>query len=165
MTPWTGLINPSAASRASINKGIKASNKKDKVKVGYVCWTNGTPFFAAYDGYAQGRLRQKRLGIHDGRFRSADNAKQVAAIENMITLKCDIIIDCDWSVEAEAAAVKKAAEAGIPVIGLGLPFPDSVPVVTTMATDFYGQGFMVGALLADQFKGKDRRQNCYKLPA
>jgi ribose transport system substrate-binding protein len=151
--PWTGLIYPNQASRADINKAIKASNKKDKVKVGYVTWTNGTPFFAAMRDTIQAECQKYgwefTMAVSD-----ADNAKQVAAIENMVTLGVDIIIDCDWSIEAESVALKAAAEAGIPSIGLGLPFPSDVPVITTAATDFYGQGFMVGSLLADQFKGK-----------
>lgn len=151
--PWTGLIYPNQASRAAIDKGIKPDNKKDKVKVGYVTWTNGTPFFAAMT-----ETIKKMCDQYGWEFvtavSDADNAKQVAAIENMVTLGVDIIIDNDWSIEAEAVAIRAAAEAGIPTIGLGLPFPSEVPVITTLATDFYGQGFMVGQLLADQFKDK-----------
>jgi ribose transport system substrate-binding protein len=150
--PWTGVIYPNEASRADINKAIKADNTKDKVKVGYVTWTNGTPFFAAQTDTIKKMCEEYgwefTMAVSD-----ADNAKQVAAIENMVTLGVDIIIDVDWSVEAEAAAIKAAADAGIPTIGLGLPFPSEVPVITTMATDFYGQGFMVGQLLAQQFTG------------
>jgi ribose transport system substrate-binding protein len=149
--PWTGLTYPNAASRADINKAIKASNLKDKVKVGYVTWTNGTPFFAAENDTIKALCDEYGWEFVTA-VSDADNAKQVAAIENMVTLGVDIIIDSDWSVEAEAAAIKAAAEAGIPTIGLGLPFPSDVPVITTLATDFYGQGFMVGQLLAQQFK-------------
>ncbi len=150
--PWTGVVYPNQASRADIDKAIKALNKKDDVTVGYVTWTNGTPFFAAMAETIKAECEKNgwefTMAVSD-----ADNAKQVAAIENMVTLGVDLIIDCDWSIEAESVALKTAAEAGIPSIGLGLPFPSEVPVITTAATDFYGQGFMVGQLLASQYKG------------
>lgn len=150
--PWTGVVYPNQASRADIDKAIKALNKKDDVTVGYVTWTNGTPFFAAMAETIKAECEKNgwefTMAVSD-----ADNAKQVAAIETMVTKGVDLIIDCDWSIEAESVALKAAAEAGIPSIGLGLPFPSEVPVITTAATDFYGQGFMVGSLLAAEFKG------------
>lgn len=150
--PWSGIVYPGLASRADIDKAIKADNKKDAVKVGYVTWTNGTPFFAALTDTIK-----KMCDEYGWEFvtavSDADNAKQVAAIETMVTLGVDIIIDAAWSIEAESVAIKAGAEAGIPTIGLGLPFPSDVPIITTLATDFYGQGFMVGQLLAQQYKG------------
>ena len=152
--PWSGVYAPVTASRASINKGIKADNKKDKVKVGYATWTVGTPFFAASadeikklcDEYGYELVQV----VSDG-----DINKQVANIESLVTMGVDVIIDCDYSVEAELTAVKTAVAAGIPVIGYGLPFPADSPVVTTSATTYYEQGFMIGQLAAKQFVGKD----------
>lgn len=154
--PWAGLIAPTVTSRASIDKAIKASNKKDKVVVGYATWTKGTPFFAALSDTIKAECTKYGWEMKEV-VSDADINKQVANIESLVTSKVDVIIDCDFSVEAETPAVKAAVAAGIPVIVLGLPFPDSMPVVTTCATNYYEQGFMVGKLAADQFKGKEAK--------
>lgn len=149
--PWSGLLNPDMASRADIDKAIKPDNKKDDITVGYVTWTNGTPFFAAMSATLKAECDKYGWEFVSA-VSDADIAKQVAAIENMVTLGVDIIIDNDWSIDAESVAIKAAVEAGIPVIGLGLPFPDSTPVITTAATNYYEQGFLVGQLAAQQYK-------------
>jgi ABC-type sugar transport system substrate-binding protein len=77
--PWTGVIYPNAASRADINKAIKADNTKDKVKVGYVTWTNGTPFFAALTDTIKTACAKNGWEFTTA-VSDADNAKQVAAI-------------------------------------------------------------------------------------
>ena len=64
----------------------------------------------------------------------------------------DVIIDCDYSVEAELPAIQRAVEAGIPVIGYGLVFPPDSPVITTSACAYYEQGFLVGMYIADYYK-------------
>lgn len=154
--PWAGIISPVVVSRADIDKAIKADNKKDTVKVGYATWTNGTPFFAAMAETIKAECEKHGyefvMAVSDG-----DINKQVANIENFVTMGVDVIIDCDYSVEAETAAVKSAVAAGIPVIGLGLPFDDTSPVITTCATSYYEQGFMMGQYAAEQLKGKDAK--------
>jgi ribose transport system substrate-binding protein len=152
--PWAGVFAPITVSRADIDKAIKADNKKDTVKVGYATWTNGTPFFAAMADTIKAECEKYGyefiMVVSDG-----DINKQIANIESLVTMGVDVIIDCDYSVEAELAAVKSAIAAGIPVIGLGLPFPDDSPVITTAATNYYEQGFMVGQQAAQEYKGVD----------
>lgn len=152
--PWSGVYAPVVVSRADIDKAIKPENKKDTVKVGYATWTNGTPFFAAMADTIKAECDKHGyefvMVVSDG-----DINKQIANIESLVTMGVDVIIDCDYSVEAELAAVKSAVDAGIPVIGLGLPFPDDSPVITTCATNYYEQGFMVGQLAAQQYKDID----------
>jgi ribose transport system substrate-binding protein len=159
--PWAGVFSPETVSRAAIDKAIKAAEKKDKVKVGYATWTNGTPFFAAMADTIKAECEKYgyefTMVVSDG-----DINKQVANIESLVTMGVDVIIDCDYSVEAELAAVKSAVAAGIPVIGLGLPFPDNSPVITTAATNYYEQGFLVGQLAAQQYKDTDVK--CATIP-
>lgn len=152
--PWSGLYGPQEKSRASIDKAIKADNKKDKVKVGYVTWTNGTPFFAAMTEEITKECQKNGFelttAVSDG-----DLNKQVANIQNMVTLGVDVIIDCDLDVNTETPAIKDAVAAGVPVIGLGLPFQADSPAITTAATTYYEQGFLVGKYAADQYKDKE----------
>ncbi len=152
--PWSGVFTPVTESRAEIDKAISADNTKDTVTVGYATWTVGTPFFAAMMDTIKeecGNYGYEIIpAVSDG-----DVNKQVANIENFITMGVDIIIDNAYSVEAEAAVIEQAVAAGIPVIGLGLPFSDATPVITTAATNYYEQGFMVGMLAADTFKDVD----------
>ncbi len=152
--PWAGIFSPVVVSRADIDKAISADNTKDTVKVGYATWTKGTPFFAAMADTIEAECDKYGyefvMVVSDG-----DINAQVANIESLVTLGVDVIIDCDYSVEAELVAVNSAVEAGIPVIGLGLPFPDESSVITTCATNYYEQGFMIGRYAAQEYAGID----------
>ncbi len=152
--PWSGVYAPVTESRADIDKAIKPDDRKDTVKVGYATWTVGTPFFKASADYVEQLCKEYGyefvMMVSDG-----DINQQVANIESLATMGVDVIIDCDYSVEAELPAVNAAVEAGIPVIGYGLPFPADSSVITTSATTYYEQGFMVGQLAAQQFKDVD----------
>ncbi|MDR0489631.1 MAG: sugar ABC transporter substrate-binding protein [Oscillospiraceae bacterium] len=152
--PWQGIFSSPESSRASINKAIQASNKKDKVKVGYATWTVGSPFFAGMMDTIKAECDKYGWELVS-MVSDADIAQQVANIENFVTLGVDVIIDCAFSGDAEAIAIQKAVDAGIPSIGLGLPFPDGTPLVTNAATMYYEQGFMVGMYAANEFKGID----------
>lgn len=151
--PWSGVFSPTVTSRDNIDKAINASNKKDKVTVGYATWTLGTPFFAAMKDTIKTECEKYGYTLITA-VSDADVNKQIGNIESFVTMHVDIIIDNALSVEAEAVAVKAAVNAGIPVIGLGLPFADSTPVITTTATNNYEAGFLVGKLAATQFKDK-----------
>ncbi len=150
--PWSGVTSPVVVSREDVDKAISADNTKDSVTVGYATWTVGTPFFAAMMDTVKAECEKHGYeiitAVSDG-----DVNKQVANIENFITMGVDVIIDNAYSVEAEAAVIEQAVDAGIPVIGLGLPFAESTPVITTAATNYYGQGFMVGMLAAQVYEG------------
>lgn len=152
--PWSGVNGVQSESRASIDKAIKVENKKDTVTIGYATWTVGTPFFAAMMETIKAECEKYGYklitAVSDG-----DVNKQVANIENFVTMGVDVIIDNALSVDGEAKVIKQAVAAGIPVIGLGLPFPDDTPVITTTAISNYEQGFMVGQYAAQQFKDVD----------
>ena len=151
--PWQGIYAPVESSRISVDKAIKADNKKDSVTVGYATWTVGTPFFAGMHDTIKAEC-EKYGWTFIPAVADADINKQVANIENFITMGVDVIIDVAFSGEAEAIAIKAAVDEGIPCIGLGLPFPDGTPIVTNCATMYYEQGFMVGMYAAEQFAGK-----------
>jgi ribose transport system substrate-binding protein len=149
--PWQGLATTETASRASIEKAIKAENKKDGITVGYVTWNNTNPFFAISEKFLKDTCEgwgYKFVSICSNN----DLNAQVAAIESMVTSGVDVIIDCDYSVEAELPAVQAAVDAGIPVIGYGLVFPADSPVITTSACPYYEQGWLVGKYVADYYK-------------
>lgn len=153
-TPWNGIYAPQESSRADIVKALKADNRKDSVTVGYATWTTGTPFFAGMMETIQKECDKYGWKLITA-VSDADVNKQIANVQNFIVMGVDIIIDNAISVEAEATVIKECVDAGIPVIGLGLPFPKGTPLITNCATMYYEQGFMVGAYVADYYKGKD----------
>ena len=151
--PFSGIYMPPEASRAALNKAVKALDKKDNVTIGYATWTVGTPFFAGMMDTIKEECDKFGWTLITA-VSDADVGKQIANIENFITLGVDLIVDNAHSAEAEAIAVKAAVDAGIPVVGLGLSFPEGTPVITNCATMFYEQGFMVGIYVAEHFKGQ-----------
>ena len=150
--PWQGIYEPPETSRANLVKAISALNKKDDVTVGYVTWTVGTPFFASQADTIKAMCEQYGW-TYLSAVSDADVNKQIANIETFVTRGVDIIIDCAFSSDAEALAINNAAKAGVPVIGLGLPFPAGTQTITNMATMFYEHGFADGIYVADKFDG------------
>jgi ribose transport system substrate-binding protein len=151
MVPWQGVDRVETASRAAIEKAIKPDNRKDDVTVGYITWNNSTPFFATSEQYLKDKCEEwgyKFMSISS----NGDINAQVAGIESLVTAGVDVIIDCDYVVESELAAVKNAVAAGVPVIGYGLVFPPDSPVITTSACPYYEQGWLCGRYVADFFK-------------
>lgn len=152
--PWNGIWAPAESSRAAIDKAIAALDKKTgPITIGYVTWTVGTPFFAAMEDTVKAACASYGWTCVTA-VSNSDINQQVADIENFVTQKVDLIIDCAFSSDAEAAAISDAVKAGVPVIGLGLPFPEGTPAVTNCATMYYEQGFMVGVTAAEQFDGQ-----------
>ena len=153
--PWTGIFAPPQASRSHIEKALSTFAAKDSgnITIGYATWTVGSPYFAYLENTV--RTTAEALGwtvitaVSD-----ADVGKQIANIENFITMGVDLIIDQAHTPEAEAAVIQQAVDAGIPVIGLGMPYPDDTPVVTNAAALFYEMGFELGILVAEHFRGE-----------
>ena len=152
--PWSGIYSPPEASRAAQNKAIKASDKRSNVTVGYATWTVGTPFFKGMIDTVQEECDKYGWTLKTA-VSDSDVGKQIANIENFVTMGVDVIIDNAHSAEAEAIAVQAAVDAGVPVIGLGLAFPAGTPLITNCATMYYEQGFMVGIYAAEKFRGVD----------
>jgi ribose transport system substrate-binding protein len=151
MVPWQGLFTAETASRAAIEKAIKPDNKAEGITVGYVTWNNTNPFFAISEKYLKEQCESwgyKFVSLCS----NGDLNAQIADIESLVTSGVDVIIDCDYSVEAELPAIQAAVDAGIPVIGYGLVFPADSPVITTSACPYYEQGWVVGRYVADFYK-------------
>ena len=152
MVPWQGLdMSGTEESRADIYKAIEANNQKDDITVGYVTWNNSSPFFAISEQYLK-ELCEGWGYEFVSLCSNGDINAQVADIESLVTMGVDVIIDCDYSVEAELPAIEAAVEAGIPVIGYGLVFPADSSVITTSACPYYEQGWLVGRYVADYYK-------------
>ena len=152
MVPWQGLDNTAMEeSRAAIEKAIEPSNMKDGITVGYVTWNNSSPFFAISEQYLK-ELCEGWGYEFVSLCSNGDINAQVADIESLVTMGVDVIVDCDYSVEAELPAIEAAVEAGIPVIGYGLVFPHDSPVITTSACPYYEQGWLVGRYVANYYK-------------
>jgi ribose transport system substrate-binding protein len=151
MVPWQGVDTTETESRAAIEKAIKADNKKDGITVGYITWNNSTPFFAASEQFLKEQCESWGYKFKSISSNGDINA-QVAGIESLVTAGVDIIVDCDYVVESELAAVKDAVAAGVPVIGYGLVFPADSPVITTSACPYYEQGWECGKYVANFYK-------------
>lgn len=150
--PLSTVVPPILNDRSSIDKALPKETK-DNVKIGYVTWTTGTPFFAAMletiQTEAASHGYEVSVAVSDSSIE-----KHIAAIETFISMGVDIIIDNSMDVVAETPVMKDAAAAGIPVIGLGLAFPENVPLVTTLGVNYYTQGFLVGQYYAKQTEGE-----------
>jgi len=79
--------------------------------------------------------------------------KQMGDIEDLITLNVDVILVSTYHAEAIVPAVKKAEEAGIPVVVLSSEIP-GVDVTVNLTCDSRVTGQEVGRLICKKLKGK-----------
>ena len=153
--PWTGIFEPPAASRAHIEKALSTFTAKagQNITVGYATWTVGSPYFA----YLERSVRETAEALGwtvITQVSDADTPRHIANIENFITMGVDLIINQAWTPEAELVVTQQAVDAGIPVIGLGMPFPAETPIITNAAALFYEMGFELGIQMAELFRGE-----------
>lgn len=150
--PLSTVVPPILNDRSAIDKALP-SETKESVRIGYVTWTTGTPFFAALLDTIQSEAAnygyEVSVAVSDSSIE-----KHIAAIETFISMGVDIIIDNSMDVVAQSPVIRDAVSAGIPVIGLGLAFPEDVPLITTIGVNYYNQGFLTGQWYAQQTEGE-----------
>jgi fructose transport system substrate-binding protein len=148
------------ASAVAVTLGMLASvpARADGILVGLITKTDNNPFFVKMrEGAA---AKAKELGVQfqafAGKF-DGDNDGQVAAIESLISAGAKGILITPSDTKAVVPAVKKAQEAGLLVIALDTPLDPIEAADSTMATDNYQAGVLIGKWAAGTLgdKAKD----------
>jgi fructose transport system substrate-binding protein len=132
-----------------------SSTAATTIKVGLITKDVTNPFFVKM---RQGATAQaKKLGAelqYAAGKSSADNAGQIAAIENMTTAGVKGILITVADAKAENAAIAKARKAGVLVIALDSPTNPTTAVDALFATNNFNAGIRIGKYARAATKGK-----------
>ncbi len=122
-----------------------AAAQDDQVIVGLITKTESNPFFVKMKEGAQAAADAAgaQLLTASGQF-DADNASQVAAIENMVTAGAKGILITPGDTKAIVPAIEKAREAGVLVIALDTPTEPMDATDALFATDNFKAGLLIG---------------------
>lgn len=145
-----GVRPPVLEDRTHIYKGLPVE-KKEKITMGYTTGSLTTPFFTEVAESQKRRAQQYGFDftVYDAK---GDIQKQSADIEAMVTRKIDAIAIGPMDPRANALDIQRAADAGIIVIGTGIPFEDDVPLVTSFLANNYYSGWEAGKYAAEKLK-------------
>lgn len=118
---------------------------QDQAIVGLITKTETNPFFVKMKEGAQKAADAAgvKLLTASGQF-DADNASQVAAIENMVTAGAKGILITPGDTKAIVPAIKKARDAGVLVIALDTPTEPQDATDALFATDNFKAGLLIG---------------------
>lgn len=121
------------------------ASAQDEIIVGLITKTESNPFFVKMKEGAQAAADAAgaKLLTASGQF-DADNASQVAAIENMVTAGAQGILITPGDTKAIVPAIEKARGAGVLVIALDTPTEPMDATDALFATDNFKAGFLIG---------------------
>jgi ABC-type sugar transport system substrate-binding protein len=144
----------------AVAQGLPKLAQKPTYKVGFAQTESNNPWRIAQTKSMQDEAKKLgyRLVYTDA---AGSAAKQVADVDSMIAQKVDAIFLAPREEKPLAAAVKKARNAGIPVILLDRNVDQSLAkagtdYVTFIGSDFIEEGRRVGNWLAKNMKGEAR---------
>ena len=122
-----------------------AAQEDDEIIVGLITKTESNPFFVKMREGAQAAADAAgaTLLTASGQF-DADNASQVAAIENMVTAGADGILITPGDTAAIVPAIEAAREQGVLVIALDTPTEPMEATDALFATDNFKAGYLIG---------------------
>jgi fructose transport system substrate-binding protein len=122
-----------------------AQAQDEEIIVGLITKTESNPFFVKMKEGAQAAADEAgvKLLTAAGQF-DADNASQVAAIENMVTAGAKGILITPGDTKAIVPAIEKAREAGVLVIALDTPTEPMDATDALFATDNFQAGVLIG---------------------
>ncbi|MEZ4563071.1 MAG: sugar ABC transporter substrate-binding protein [Thermomicrobiales bacterium] len=128
---------------AAVSQPAKAQD--EEIIVGLITKTESNPFFVKMKEGAQAAADEAgvKLLTAAGQF-DADNASQVAAIENMVTAGAKGILITPGDTKAIVPAIEKAREAGVLVIALDTPTEPMDATDALFATDNFKAGVLIG---------------------
>jgi len=152
----SGVVNPYMEDRTGINKALpKTPKDPNKIVIGWSEITLGNPWFVALIDSAK-----KTAAKHgyDLRVQVAEGSieKQSKHIDSFITQGVDVIVVDPTDIFGVVADIKRAVDAGIPVITVGTAPDNSAPVVTTINSSAYINGFETGKYVAAQYKNDEQ---------
>jgi len=142
-------------SRAHIEKALP-KEPKENLTIGWAAASLGSTFFVNMIGSAEETAEKYgyTLLYENANF---NVQTQSTHVETFVTKKVDVIVLNAVHIDSSLQDIKRAVEAGIPVIVTGpTSTPEYFPVVTTILSGSYEPGFQVGQYIAEKFyeKGK-----------
>lgn len=133
------------------DQGGPSSNKKEKV-IGFSQGWSGITWLRIMREEVEKASKEAgvKLKVSDG-----DNKpeKQLADIEDFVAQKVDVLLISTYQAQAIAPGVKKALDAGIPVIVISSDIPGVQPTVH-LSSDARVTGQMAGEFITKVLKGK-----------
>jgi fructose transport system substrate-binding protein len=150
------IVTGAAAVVAVASAGTAPSSSSgETIKVGLITKDVTNPFFVKMKQGATAEAN--KLGaelLYAAGKSSADNAGQIAAIENQVTAGVKGILITVADAKAENAAIAKARAAGVLVIALDSPTNPRSAVDALFATNNFNAGIRIGRYARAATKGK-----------
>jgi len=136
-------------SREHINKGVPVEQKSD-VTIGWAAASLGSTFFVNMIGSAEETAKKYgyKLLYENANF---NVQTQSTHVETFVTKNVDVIVLNAVHIASSLQDIKRAVDAGIPVIVTGpTQTPEDFPVVTTILSGSYQPGFQIGEYVAEK---------------
>ncbi len=143
------------ASAVALGMIAAAPARADQILIGLITKTDNNPFFVKMREGANAKAKELGATLQSfaGKF-DGDNDTQVAAIESLISAGAKGILITPSDTKAVVPAVQKAREAGLLVIALDTPLDPIEAADSTMATDNYQAGILIGKWAAGTLGAK-----------
>jgi fructose transport system substrate-binding protein len=123
--------------------------------IGLITETETNPFFVKMKEGAQQAAQKQGAKLLTGAGKAdGDNARQVTAIENMVSAGAKAILITPNDSKAIVPAIKKAREQGVMVIALDSPAEPSTATDALFATDNFTAGELIGQYAKAAFGAK-----------
>jgi fructose transport system substrate-binding protein len=154
------------AGAAALGLAVSAPAHADGVLIGLITKTDNNPFFVKMREGANAKAKELGATLQSfaGKF-DGDNDTQVAAIESLISAGAKGILITPSDTKAIVPAVKKARDAGLLVIALDTPLDPIEAADSTMATDNYQAGILIGKWAAGTLGDKAKTAHVALLDA
>lgn len=147
--PLSGIQPLQLESRKNIEKALPKAPKKN-ITIGWSGAFLGAPFFVQMMDTANATAQKYgyKMNYQNANF---DIQKQFTHIDTFITQKVDVIVINAVDINASVQYMKRAVQAGIPVIITGpTDAKDEYPIVTTFISGAFDPGFEVGVYTAQK---------------
>ena len=141
------VAQPAASSEAAA-----APAQAGAIKIGVSIADQSNPFYIEIlDGMKSAVQSGDNLVVMDAGF---DAAKQISDIEDMINQGVSVMLVDPVDSNGIQAALQQCKDANIPVIAYNSPVNDASMVVSTVASDNFMAGQLIGEALGKQLDGK-----------
>ncbi|MCW2797265.1 substrate-binding domain-containing protein [Nocardioides sp.] len=125
--------------------GSSGASANGDILIGLITKTETTPFFAAMSEAAKAEAKKQGIQLQTYAGTSqVDTDSQVSAIEDLIAAHADAIMITAIDPVAIAPQLQRAKDAGIPVIALDTPLTPTTLADSTIATDNFKAGELIG---------------------
>jgi ribose transport system substrate-binding protein len=145
------IVGGVASAAAVAPKTIK-KNPAD-IKIGFTVYTEAGPYFAAMTDTIKAKCKELGISVITA---NADDSldKQLTDIEDMLQQDIDILILNPKDPKALMDTCASVQAKGIPVIIIDNPMDPAAEITTTVTSDNFTIGKLVGEWTAGQFKNK-----------